>query len=558
MQTPKYFWSKTIALFILLAGLTNILSALLLSPSGWVAILETVAPLEIFNATRTLTVISGILLFVLARGIWQRKHRAWSLTIIVIAASVVVHLFQRASGLEVALLLLPLCLLLLFRQEFNVRSNKVDVFTRIKNLSFVLLFLALYVGIGFWFFRTKFHQRITPQRFTDNYVYLLTGMGKETLRPITPRARWFENSLFTIHLVFITLAFASLFSPFTTSQDDEISDEKIHTFIDLWGSLSTSYFALLNDKTYFFEHENNGVIAYGVSNGTAVILGEPLVEPEKMLSFLQDFCTYMMECGLSTVFYLITDASRPLFRKLRFTLLKIGEEALLKTAEFHLDGPTMKKLRNSVTHVQKTGMHFAWYPLNQIPHNVLIEIEHLHETWNKKHTLTRLSFSTDFFPLPHEPKGYVAVAISAQNTVEAVLSFLPYHGGKSLALDMILRHEHATSGVVETLLTQSIFFFRDHGIEEVSLGLVALADTKPDRVTPRLVQRGRSLLFRYFNQFYNYKSLFAFKNKFAPTWEPRYVAYATNAELLKVALAIIGIHTKHSFWRKKLKVLQTV
>jgi phosphatidylglycerol lysyltransferase len=47
------------------------------------------------------------------------------------------------------------------------------------------------------------------------------------------------------------------------------------------------------------------------------------------------------------------------------------------------------------------------------------------------------------------------------------------------------------------------------------------------------------LMYERLNRFYSFKGLRAFKAKFHPRWEPRYLIYASKASLPKAALAVV-------------------
>ena len=535
---------KIIAIFILLAGFINLFSGLLLSPSPFLMFLRVFIPLEIFHASHALTVISGMLLLILARGIWQRKHRAWSLSVGVVLLSIITHIFERSSIFEILLLVFLLASLVIFRKEFTVRSTKVKLWAGLKNVLLILLLLSLYMVVGFGIVQDQFTHSIDSDAAINNYEYLIAGIGADTLTPVTPQARFFKNSLADINFLAVTLAFASLFTPFIQTAEQSVeARQKIKTLLQKYGHLSISYFSLLSDKKYFFAKEYDGAVVYKISNNTAVVLGTPLCDEKNFADVIREFLVYMKSCGLRVTFYLVTDKEKNLLKMLDFSVLKIGEEALLFPTHFSLSGAEMKKVRNSVNHVKSSGVTFAWVPLTHISEKMRREIQELHANTIKQKNMRRLTFSIEFYPLPFEPNGYLALAHNSTGQLEAALSFLPYENGQKLALDMILRKPDSINGVVDTLIAESMTFFSQKNIQEVSLGLVTLASTKPDQVTPKLMQKGRTILFKHFNQFYNYRSLFMFKEKFKPEWQPRYIAYQKSAQLLQVAVAVIGVHT---------------
>ncbi|MFN2120224.1 MAG: phosphatidylglycerol lysyltransferase domain-containing protein, partial [Anaerolineales bacterium] len=45
------------------------------------------------------------------------------------------------------------------------------------------------------------------------------------------------------------------------------------------------------------------------------------------------------------------------------------------------------------------------------------------------------------------------------------------------------------------------------------------------------IERALGFAFRHLNQFYNFKGLHAYKAKFGPAWEPRYLIYPDLSSL---------------------------
>src|SRR6185369_14471248 len=91
-RSKVYIGPPAIAAIVFLAGIMNIFSALIASP--WVRLIRRIIPIVVFDASRTLAVVSGILLLVLAQGLWQRKHRAWVFSVILLVVSLFSHLIK--------------------------------------------------------------------------------------------------------------------------------------------------------------------------------------------------------------------------------------------------------------------------------------------------------------------------------------------------------------------------------------------------------------------------------------------------------------------------------
>jgi phosphatidylglycerol lysyltransferase len=76
---------------------------------------------------------------------------------------------------------------------------------------------------------------------------------------------------------------------------------------------------------------------------------------------------------------------------------------------------------------------------------------------------------------------------------------------------------------MEYLFVELMLWGKAAGYQRFSLGMVPLAGLERRRLAPLWSQAG-AFLFRYGEHFYNFQGLLRFKAKFAPVWEPRYLA----------------------------------
>jgi len=93
---------------------------------------------------------------------------------------------------------------------------------------------------------------------------------------------------------------------------------------------------------------------------------------------------------------------------------------------------------------------------------------------------------------------------------------------------------------MELLLVQALERFRERGANVVSLGLVAMADTKQEM--PPMQRQFASLVSEQMRLLKTHRSLFHFKQKFLPCWESRYIVISTTLALPRTALALLRVH----------------
>jgi hypothetical protein len=63
------------------------------------------------------------------------------------------------------------------------------------------------------------------------------------------------------------------------------------------------------------------------------------------------------------------------------------------------------------------------------------------------------------------------------------------------------------------------------------------------------------MIFERFQTFYNFRTLFDFKDHFSPRWEPVYLAYRDTTELPTIALAVLRAHLPDLGWAKLTQLL---
>jgi phosphatidylglycerol lysyltransferase len=117
----------------------------------------------------------------------------------------------------------------------------------------------------------------------------------------------------------------------------------------------------------------------------------------------------------------------------------------------------------------------------------------------------------------------------------AFANLLETHSKELASLDLMRAHPQAPKLTMEFMMVGLIQHYKQQGYGRFSLGMVPLSGLQPRRGAP-LTQRLGSMVFNRGEQLYNFQGLRRFKDKFQPTWEPRYMAVPAGLDPL-VALA---------------------
>ncbi len=94
---------------------------------------------------------------------------------------------------------------------------------------------------------------------------------------------------------------------------------------------------------------------------------------------------------------------------------------------------------------------------------------------------------------------------------------------QEVSVDLMRHVPGAPNGTMDFLFAKLLLHFQAEGFQRFGLGMAPLSGMAQHRFAPRWHRLGR-LLFAHGENFYNFQGLRAFKEKFAPQWEARYLA----------------------------------
>lgn len=110
-------------------------------------------------------------------------------------------------------------------------------------------------------------------------------------------------------------------------------------------------------------------------------------------------------------------------------------------------------------------------------------------------------------------------------------------------LDLMRFAEDAPRGAMDFLFANLLVEMKARGYRQFNLGMAPLSGMATHASAPIWNHLGQTV-FEHGERFYNFKGLRAFKSKFHPAWEPRYLvvsnAISPMAALLDVTLLIGG------------------
>jgi lysyl-tRNA synthetase class 2 len=218
--------------------------------------------------------------------------------------------------------------------------------------------------------------------------------------------------------------------------------------------------------------------------------------------------------------------------------LYIGDEAIVDTAAFSLEGRPIRKVRQSVHRLEGAGYTLEVRDVAGLDRRLVAELDEVSVRWRGRTAERGFAMAMDSLAGDH-CGGIVVVARDPEGAARGFLHFVPTYGRQAMSLSFMRRDPKTPNGLTEFLVARAIELLRERGIEEVSLNFAAFARVlhSPRSRADRLLGRAIALA----NPFFQIESLYRFNAKFFPRWEPRYLVYEGALGLPRAALAVMWV-----------------
>lgn len=503
-------------------------------------------PLEVHQGSRALLVLSGILLIALGRGLGRGKRRAWQLATMVVSASLVLHLVKNIHLLFVVPPLALLVYLILARRSFLTGSDPVATRQSLLLAPIFLLATLIYGTLGQYHLRFHMDPPFGLKHAVRATLLAAVLSDDPGVKARSPHANEFLDSIAWLSVSSGLVLVWLLLRPVILRRLDPSLPNALD-IIHTHGNHLLATFAAELDNNHFLTADGASTVAYRVSTAVAITVGDPIGPHELLERAVDEFLTLCRKHDWLPCFYEVAASNRAVYRARGLRTLKIAEEAVIPLADFDLRTPKLKKVRNSITKIERENPGIQVDLLSSsIPPEVEDQLQVISDQWLLRKGLPEMGFTMGRFDPVTLARQKLFVALVGSR----VLGFVTWRsfGRDGLALDLMRYAADAPKGLMDFLIARSLVHFQKEGYEFASLSNAPLANVSPeDELT--LLDRGVKLVFENVRGIYEYKSLFHFKKKFNPVWEGRYLAFPSLEALPRLAVAILRVHRQRSLQR---------
>lgn len=533
------------AVLCLFTGLLDLYSALTHASHHRLITLSEYVPGAFTTASAAATLVTGILLVMMARGLRRRKRRAWRVAVVLLAGSAALHLLKGLDIEEASVAVALLVGLVVFRSEFYAKG---DPRTRWRAVGAFLGLLTVSISLGMVLVALRAHQLTTGYSFVDSFRQVALGLVGVSgpLQWLPTRAGERASDLVgdTLLALGLLTAVTSAYLVLRPSEpiarlgaDDE---ERMRSLLTQYGSRdSLGYFALRRDKSVLWSPGGTSCVAYRVVSGVMLASGDPLGDPGAWPEALEAFLQTAKEHAWTPAVMGCSEKAGTAWTKVGLTALEIGDEAVVVVDDFSLDGRSMRNVRQAVNRVERAGYTTEVKRAKDISADEAARLRSQAAAWRGADTERGFSMALGRFGDAADPEC-VAVMAFQEGVLRAFLHFVPW-GKDGLSLDLMRRDREADNGLNELLIVAALNAAPEMKISRLSLNFAVFRSSfeRGDRLGAGPILRAWHGLLVFASRWFQIESLYRFNVKFRPDWEPRYVCYPQGRDLPRVALAAL-------------------
>jgi phosphatidylglycerol lysyltransferase len=503
MRLAMPFVPAALAALTFLGGLVLLTSGALPSDYSRIRALKHLVPLPFAEVSHLVASTAGVALLIISRGLLKRLASAWTLAMVVIGAGMVMSLAKGFDWEEALVLGAVLTLLVIYRSSFY---RKAGIFAEPLEIRW-LVAIAFVIGCTIWLGFAAFH----GVDYSHDLWWQFNWHDDAS--------RFLRGSLAAV----ITGAGLSLYAMIHRSPSgrraEPLKPDILAPALAL-AERADAHLALLEDKRFLIHEAGDAFLMYGVRGKSWIVMGDPVGNSDRAPDLMWRFLEEVDRHDGWPVFYQVSPAHLPLYLDAGLSLIKLGEEARVDLAAFTTEGRAGRDSRSALNRAKRDGLEFVIIPASEV-HAHLAELKAVSDVWLAQRSAGEKGFSIGFWSERYLSRFDIA-AIRHEGKILAFANIWYGRPGGEITIDL-MRHLPDASGVMDLLFVSLMLEGKTRGYRWFNLGMAPLTGLSDHRLAPNW-QKVATFVARNGERFYGFRGLRAYKEKFGPVWEPRYLA----------------------------------
>jgi len=474
-----------------------------------------------------LSAVLGVAMILLAQGLYRRLSEAFWLTLVALMTGAFASALNGLDFRSAALMLAGAAVLWPLRHEF-FRSGSLthDV------LSPAWFALLAGIALSTTAFVLMMHEA-TPY---SNELWI--QFAGDANAPRALRAGLIASALMSLVMVYLALRPARRVGVAPSAAALHKAAAIIARQQDPDANL-----ALAGDKTLFFSENDDAFLMYAIQGRSWVVYGDPVGPSGAVRELAWSFYETARGANARPVFYKLTERYRPLWLEMGLTMHEIGEEGVVHLPAFRAPADIG---RAQAAAPGRDGAGAMSFTILAPPHDRerMSALADVSRAWLASGNIRERRFTVGPFDPGYLSRFPIAV-LRRKGRIVAFCNILSAAPGGPLAAGLMRYLPGDPQTRIRLLFVRMLEHYRDCGAAEFSLGMAPLAGLET-RLGSRLWSRFGAPLFRQGDAFGDFAKLRAFKQKFAPEWQSRYLAVPGSMPPLDALRDIVTLITGDS------------
>ncbi len=501
---------------VMLSGAVLLISGNLPSDPGRLGFLREALPLSLVETSHLLGSVSGVLLMIVARGLYRRMFRAWLLAMVLLSIGLTVSLLKGFDWEEALTMALAISVLWAFRKAFY----RADVAAGLRLNWKWILSVSLLVGVISWigFFA------YSNVQYSDTLWWQFAWKGD------APR---FLRATIAVAVVLAALMLNTLLSRQTTRLKREPIPDVVRRLTTA-ANIAEAGISLSGDKRFIIAPDEQAYLAYADTGHTLVSKGDPVGDKNAGIAAIWQLRELADKMGRRCAFYSVSERYLPTYLDLGLQVLKIGEVARVDLRTFTLEGSRRKDWRHARARIARDGFAFEVIKAADLVKPIMDNLREVSDAWLKHKDSGEKGFSLGWFHSDYIRNFDIAVLRNVETQRIVAFANLMQASDKSeLSLDLMRYDPSGPNVAMDALFAEMMLWGAAQGFTWFSLGAAPLSGLENHRLAPTWHRLG-SFLYEHGEQFYHFEGLRSFKQKFDPEWLPEYLASSGRLDAARV------------------------
>nr|WP_235916093.1 bifunctional lysylphosphatidylglycerol synthetase/lysine--tRNA ligase LysX [Spelaeibacter cavernicola] len=301
---------------------------------------------------------------------------------------------------------------------------------------------------------------------------------------------------------------------------------------------SLGYFATRRDKAVVFAPSGKAAVTYRVELGVCLASGDPIGLKEAWPHAIDAWMDLSERYGWAPAVMGASELGATAYKRAGLSVLQLGDEAILYTRDYNLNGREMKPVRQAVNRLRKQSVEVRIRRHRDISPEDMAEVIRRADAWRDTEAERGFSMALDRLGDSTDGDCLLVEAVEADGSVLGMLSLVPW-GRTGASLDLMRRDPKGPNGVMELMVSELMLGGDKFGVTKVSLNFAVFRSVFEEggRIGAGPILRLWRGVLLFFSRWWQLEALYRSNVKYQPEWEPRFLCFEDNRALPRVGIA---------------------